>query len=118
MKTVLVLAAALLVSAPAQADIASARSALFGGDPAAALRLAKGGDIPAQLALGEAYLTGRGVDRNPAAAAQWILKAAEAGSLTAQIMLAQLYQQGTGVEKDMARSTQWLEKAAVQGDAE
>jgi hypothetical protein len=79
MRILLILVVVLLVSAPTHADLASVRTALFGGDPAAALKLAKTSDITALLALGEAYLTGRGVDRDPATAALWITKAAEAG---------------------------------------
>ena len=100
-----------------QADIVSARSALSGGDPAEAVKLATDGDIAAQLALGEAYLTGRGVPRNAERAAIWFRKAAEAGDLSAQIMLAQVHDQGTGADTDAAEAARWLEKAALRGDA-
>ena len=114
----LALLALLLAAGPVRADIDTARAALSGGDPAPAVRLAGDGDVVAQELLAEAYLTGRGVPRDPVIAAGWLRKAAEQDSLSAQIMLAQLYEEGVGVEKDVAESTRWLEKAASRGDGE
>lgn len=103
MKTSLIVVFSLLVAtAPVRADISAARAAVFAGDPAPALALAIDGDVAAQELLAGAYLTGRGVARDPAVAAGWFLRAGEQGSLGASIMLAQLYADGTGVAQDMA----------------
>ena len=73
--TAFLVAALTLIATPdiVRADIGAARTALFAGDPAVATRMATGGDLAAQLALGEAYLTGRGVAKDPTKAALWIV---------------------------------------------
>ena len=85
---------------------------------------ANGGDIGAEVAIGDAYAAGNGAAREPRQrvadylqAAQWYGKAAAQGNTAAQIHLADLYRDGRGVARDMAQAIAWYRKAADQGDA-
>ena len=71
------------------------------------------GDMRAQAALGEAY-----VSPNPKASVTWYTKAAEQGDARSQYKLARAYAEGRGVPRDMNRYAEWLKKAAAQNMAE
>jgi len=134
MKTVFVLAVALLVSAPAQADIASARTTLFGGDPAPALLLARAGDIPAQLALmrlekvarqggpesqmqyGAALANGIDGTSRPGDGLAWIVRAADHGYVEALMTLGAVSLRGNFGDPDTVVAYKWCGLAANLGD--
>ena len=73
------------------------------------------GDAGAQLALGYAYDTGRGVGRNLAEAAKWYRLAADQGLAQAQHNLGVMYAAGDGVAFDPAQAVGWYLLAANQG---
>ena len=65
------------------------------------------------------YYTGRGVERDLAAAAKWLQKPAEGGDVRAQALLAALLAllADASAAPDYRTSFGWLQKAAAQGDA-
>ena len=79
-------------------------------------RAAEAGHRAAARALGMLYLTGAGVGRDGAVAAEWFRRAADAGDPHAQSDLANLLLQGFGDRADGARSREWFEQAAASGD--
>lgn len=87
------------------------------GIDAALLGKASSGDTAAQVAVGEAYAAGSGVEKDLKLAAEWYRKAAEKGDIAGQLHLAVLYRDGgKGFERDMAQAAEWYRKAADQGD--
>ena len=109
--TGLVAAGALLLALSGQ-TLAAAQ-----GIDAAMLAKANGGDMTAQVAVGEAYAAGAGVTQDLSAAAEWYKKAADKGDVAAQLHLAILYRDGgKGFERDMTQAAGWYLKAADQGD--
>jgi len=89
-------------------------------DPSTLKRLqaeAERGNAQAQYVLGGAYYNGKGVARNPAQGAQWLLNAAEGGHAPAQRDLGVVYQKGVGVDQSFEDAVKWYQKAAQQGDA-
>ncbi len=64
------------------------------------LGLAKGGDVNAQIYVGEIFERGLGREPDYAKAAAWYERAADEGHPVAQINLAQLYEKGLGVNQD------------------
>lgn len=81
---------------------------------------AEQGYAPAEVSLGYAYGTARGVGRNIATAISWYRKAAEQGYPLAEYAMGGFYATGRGVTNDMAQAVQWWHKAADQNqpDAE
>lgn len=79
---------------------------------------AQSGDAEAQTTLGHAYLSGSGVPRNEALAAQWIRKAANHGYAPAENSLGTMYRLGNGVGRDKEEGVRWYEKAARHGSRE
>ena len=75
------------------------------------------GDIGAEFELGLRLLDGRGVARDPHAAAQWIEQAANRGLPIAQYRLAALYEKGIGVTRDPPTAMSLYVKAASAGNA-
>lgn len=71
----------------------------------------------AQNALGNAYLNGRGVEKDEKQAVEWFRKAAEQKYLQAQSNLGTCYAQGRGVAKDDKQAVEWYRKAADQNHA-
>lgn len=89
------------------------------GAAAAYDRGARLGDMRAQYNLANCYLAGRGVEPNPALAAQWYRAAADQGLGEAQHTLATLLARGVeGVERDPGQALKWLAKAADKGIAQ
>ena len=76
---------------------------------------AEQGDAHAQTALGLAYQTGQGVDRDYGEAVVWYRRAAEQGHAEAQWRLCEAYARGRGVERDRAKAKAWCLPAAEAG---
>ncbi|MBL0867496.1 sel1 repeat family protein [Pectobacterium carotovorum] len=81
-------------------------------------QLANNGNVDAQLALGDMYYDGDGIEEDYAQAKTWYMKAAGQGNAYAQLMLGDMYYNGDGVEKDYAQAKAWYTKSAEQGSAE
>lgn len=77
---------------------------------------ADAGFAPAQLSVGFAYDTGRGVAEDKSIAASWYMRAAQQGEPRAASNLGYLYHGGGGVELDYAQAMFWYQKGADQGD--
>jgi TPR repeat protein len=85
-------------------------------DALAILRpLADGGNARAQTLLGDAYVEGRGIPRDPAAAGRWYEKAALQGETGAQVKLATMYVNGNGVIRNNNLAYVWFGTAARLG---
>jgi TPR repeat protein len=98
------------------------RAELYGDEPNLAkapldelLRLAEGGTLSAQNALGVAYGTGIGAPKDSEKSAYWYARAASAGLAISQANLAFMYLNGEGVPKDPELAFAWAEKSAAQG---
>ena len=81
------------------------------------VQMAEQGNAEAQCALGNCYMQGKGVTKDPAEAVRWYRKAADQDLPEAQNNLGYCYREGAGVDKDMSQSFYWYEKAAEQGVA-
>jgi TPR repeat protein len=68
-------------------------------------------------ALGNLYIAGRGVAKDPERGASLCLRGAEAGDRDAQADFGNLYLHGVGVAHDMVQARHWLELAAAQHQA-
>jgi uncharacterized protein len=77
---------------------------------------AEKGDAVAQFNLGQSYMQGEGVQKDPAEAVKWWREAAEQGFAKAQNNLGAAYANGEGVPKDDVEAVKWFRKAAEQGD--
>ena len=75
------------------------------------------GDVGAEFELALRLLDGRGVARDPHAAAQWFEQAAARGLPIAEYRLAALYEKGVGVTRDLPIAMGWYVKAATAGNA-
>jgi TPR repeat protein len=75
---------------------------------------ARQGSAPAQRAVADFYLKGRGVAPDAAEAARWFRRAADGDDLRAQYQLGQMYFDGTGVARDYASAYLWFSLAAGQ----
>lgn len=108
--------AALLLAAPAAADVKSGVDRWMRGDYAGAVAewrpLADRGDADAQFNLGQAFKLGRGVPANAGTARSWYEKAAKQGHEQAQVNVGLLlYNNGRRQE-----AMPWIRKAADLGD--
>ncbi len=103
--------------APSDSKLASRFGAGASGDPSTLLQAARHGDPNAQFQMGDLYMTGRGVGRDPAAAAAWYRAAAQQGHAVAASNLGVLYANGRGVPQSDAEAVTWFRKAADAGDA-
>ena len=61
--------------------------------------------------LAVASMSGRGMDRDPAAAAMWWRRAADHGSALAMVMTSAHFEMGHGVPQDRVAAEQWYVKA-------
>ena len=82
------------------------------------LRDAEQGNAKAQALLGYMYMAGKGVRKDPAAAAKWFHAAAARGNAQAEDWLGYLYETGTGVTRNYREAVRWYRLAAEQGDAD
>lgn len=80
--------------------------------------MAKDGFAPAQRHLGDAYLSGKGVEQDSQKAYEWFLKAAQQGDDKAQFRVAEMLHNGEAGTKDISEAVQWFLKSAEQGMAE
>jgi localization factor PodJL len=87
------------------------------GLPPALREAAAAGDAAAELELALRLIDGRGVAKDPSAAAQWFEQAAVQDLPLAQYRLAALYEKGLGVARDSALAMSWYTKAATAGNA-
>jgi localization factor PodJL len=99
---------------PPPADLAAAIPA---GLPQALHDGAAAGDVGAEFELALRLLDGRGVARDPQAAAQWLQQVAIRGLPIAEYRLAALYEKGVGVTRDLPMAMGWYVKAAAAGNA-
>lgn len=76
---------------------------------------AERGSVRAQLALGNMYGSGKGVDQDYDEAMRWFRKAAEQGSTAAMDNIGVLYELGYGVEQDKAEALRWYRMSAEHG---
>lgn len=67
------------------------------------------------MALGNCYLQGQGVERDPVKAAEWFRRAAEQADSMGEFSLAVAYELGRGVTADAAEAVRWYRRAAEQG---
>jgi TPR repeat protein len=95
------------------------RAAALAGPPEAVaallLEAAKAGHTEAQLFLGQVYLDGRGVSRDPVEALRWFGVAAKSGNAMAMNMIGRCSEHGWGAAVDKGMAAQWYEAAARHG---
>lgn len=103
--------------APFDSRLSSRIGAAAFGDPDTLLPAAQHGDPNAQFQMGDLFMTGRGVARDPAAAAAWYRAAAQQGHAVAAGNLGVLYANGWGVPQSDAEAVDWFQKAANAGDS-
>jgi TPR repeat protein len=70
----------------------------------------------AQNNLGDCYMKGEGVEKNPIEAVRWYTAAANQGNIFAQSSLGDAYANGIGVEKSIPNAIKWYENAGALGD--
>src|SRR5262245_33349700 len=68
---------------------------------------AEKGNVDSQFALGLAYASGNGVEKDLAKAAELYRKAADQGNAKAMNNLGSCYSDGTGVERDEKKAVEW-----------
>ena len=103
--------------ARADSKLASRFGAPANGEFTVLMKAAQRGDPNAQFNIGDWYMTGHGVARDPAVAAAWYKAAAQLGHAVAASNLGVLYAEGRGVQQSDADAVQWFRKAADAGDA-
>ena len=96
---------------PGSAMAASTSSA----DITAIKAAAEQGHVRDEIALADAYMTGRGVQQDMKLAAFWYEKAAGSGDPLAQNQIGYFYEVGLGVPTDAARAVHWFQLAAAGG---
>jgi localization factor PodJL len=101
----------------AKAPPADLAAAIPPGLPQALHDGAAAGDVGAEFELALRLLDGRGVARDPHAAAQWFEQAAIRGLPIAEYRLAALDEKGVGVTRDLPAAMGWYVKAATAGNA-
>ena len=104
-------------AAAAKAPPADLAAAIPAGLPQALHDGAAAGDAGAEFELALRLLDGRGVARDPHAAAQWFEQAANRGLPIGEYRLAALYEKGVGVTRDLPAAMGWYVKAATAGNA-
>lgn len=72
------------------------------------------GDMDAQVELGDAYETAKGLTMDHTSAMKYFRKAANRSHAMAQYRIGLLYQHGRGVEKNSGKATEWFRKANEQ----
>ncbi|KAF9908661.1 hypothetical protein EC991_009589 [Linnemannia zychae] len=73
------------------------------------------GNVEAQVALGDMYREGSGVNKDLQAALDWFTKAADQEDPVAQFKIGTLYDNGEGVSRDHSKAEEWYLRAAKQG---
>ena len=80
------------------------------------MKAAEHGNCSAAFTLGQLYLSGTTLLRDPAAAVRWLERAALGGNQYAQYRLGKLLLQGEDVPKDADGAVRWLNASAEQGN--
>ena len=75
------------------------------------------GQSNAQYELAMRLFEGRGLPKDPPAAARWFERAASLGLAPAQYRLGSMFEKGIGVSRDPAAAKRWYVKAAEAGNA-
>ena len=91
---------------PASIAPLSQRTAALAGDPAAT------------YLIGDRYLKGAGIARDPAKATHWFEQSAKAGSALAEFKLGVMNEKGDGVAPDMPRAMDWYRASANHGNVQ
>ncbi|MES2951010.1 MAG: tetratricopeptide repeat protein [Pseudomonadota bacterium] len=109
--------AKLIQSLPASEVPRLYQAAATGSAPSreALLRMAHGGDLRAQNAVGNLYNYGYGIETNPELANTWYTRAANAGFGLAQFSLAYNQNKGIGTAVDYGAAAENYRRAAEQG---
>ncbi len=98
-----------------------ARAAIRVRDYASAVNiyesLARSGDAEAACQLATMYRVGRGVEKDPELANEWMSAAATAGDVHAQYGMGQLLLSESENQENRASARAWFEKAALQNHA-
>ncbi|KAG0253932.1 hypothetical protein BGZ95_006175, partial [Linnemannia exigua] len=76
------------------------------------------GDAASQVALGDMYKDGKGVQQDYQTAMDWYLMAAEQGNTDAYVSVGGLYLNGLCVQVDNVKAQSWYQKAADKGNAD
>jgi len=79
------------------------------------IEAAKTGDSNAQVEIGNCYINGIGVSKDPEQAYQWYKKAASKNNPVAQYNIGLLYYNGWGLKKNIEKAFSWYLKSAKQG---
>jgi len=111
---------ALLLPAPAFAgQLEDARAAINRSDWPTAVKLlqplADQGNGDAQMYMGDMYMSGHALKKDPVEAMKWYRKSADQGNAAGQLNVGRCYKRGVGVPKDSAEGLKWILKAADQG---
>lgn len=77
---------------------------------------AESGDPEAMIQMGYAYMTGDGVERDPAKAVEYYRKAAEMDEPVGQYNMGIQCARGEGTKRDFAAAIDWMEQASENGD--
>ena len=80
-------------------------------------RAAEQGMVIAQVEIGRAYYSGRGVNVDKLQAVNWFRKAAEQGSVQGELCLGLCNKYGEGVPINANEAVKWLNQAANHSDA-
>ena len=80
------------------------------------MKAAEHGNCSAAFTLGQLYLSGTTLLRDPAAAVRWLERAAEGGNQYAQYRLGKLLLRGEDVPKDADEAVRWPKASAEQGN--
>jgi len=80
------------------------------------MKAAERNNAYSQNAVGVAYATGKGTDRDYDEAVKWFTKAAEAGAVEAYRNLAFAYSNGYGVARNQATAIEYYRRAVEMGD--
>jgi hypothetical protein len=79
------------------------------------LSRAGAGDVDAEYKLGQAYLLGRGFEKDIPQAFKWYGRAAQQGHNGARYKLGLIYQTGEGIKQNYMRASKWYRLAADMG---
>jgi len=106
----------VLASVAGSAQVTSSQAVDPQAVPSLLLK-ASSGDVAAEIALGERYLAGLGVELDCQQAGEWFRKAAEKNAIAGEMRLANFLRDGAkGCPRDVAQAATWYRKAAEQGD--
>ena len=111
----LLLTCLVCMMAQAQVDLDAASNKYYFEET---LKLAKKGDVDAQVLVGLSYYNGHGVEKDYTQAAVWWRKAADQGRAEGQYLIGICYYNGQGVKQNTEMAIYWWKLAAKQGHEE